>query len=92
MKKFFDNWIFNPTRRYSLFTGISFGFAFLIPVFGWNPLLLLWIVNGCLCCKEAESNPLKVLHAILVIVFGLLFAFNLCLNLYALMQYLGYFT
>ena len=45
LQLFLRKWILNPDRRYVLFIGISFGLAFLIPILGWNPLLLLWIVN-----------------------------------------------
>ena len=70
---------------------ISFGLAFLIPILGWNPLLLLWIVNGCLSYKEAKSNSIKIFNAVLVLLFGVLFIINLFLGFLALMQYFGYF-
>lgn len=91
LKKFLYKWIFNSNRRHILSTGISFGLAFLIPILGWNPLLLLWIVNGCFCYKEAKSNKIKCFYFTLVILFGILVTFNLCLNFFALMQYFGYF-
>lgn len=76
---FFRKWVLNPDCRYILFMGISFGLAFLIPILGWNPLLLLWIVNGCLGYKEARFNSIKIFNAVLVLLFGLLFANNLLL-------------
>lgn len=92
LQKFFHKWILVPNRRYILFTGISFVLAFLIPILGWNPLLLLWIINGCLCYKEAKSSKNKFFYIILVILFGVLFTFNLCLRFSVLMQYFGVFT
>lgn len=92
MQKFFYKWILNSNRRYILVTGISFGLAFLIPIVGWNPLLLLWIVNGYFCYKEERVNKMRFFYTILMILFGIVFIFNLCLHFWALMQYFGYFT
>ena len=92
LQKFIQKWILNSNRRYILFTGISMGLVFLIPRVGWNPLLLLWIVNGCFCYKESKSNKIRFFYSVLVILLGILFTFNLCLHLFALMQYFGYFT
>ena len=72
LQLFLRKWILNPDRRYVLFIGISFGLAFLIPILGWNPLLLLWIVNGCLSYKEAKSNSIKIFNAVLVLLFGVI--------------------
>lgn len=91
-QKFFHKWIANANRRYMLFTGISVGLAFLIPLLGWNPLLLLWIVNWCFCYKETTSGILRLFYAILAVLFGILFVCNLCLHVFALLQYFGYFT
>jgi len=91
LQLFLRKWILNPDRRYVLFIGISFGLAFLIPILGWNPLLLLWIVNGFLSYKEAKSNSIKIFNAVLVLLFGVLFIINLFLGFLALMQYFGYF-
>ena len=91
LQLFLRKWILNPDRRYVLFIGISFGLAFLIPILGWNPLLLLWIVNGCLSYKEAKSNSIKIFNAVLVLLFGVLFIINLFLGFLALRQYFGYF-
>ena len=82
LQLFLRKWILNPDRRYVLFIGISFGLAFLIPILGWNPLLLLWIVNGCLSYKEAKSNSIKIFNAVLVLLFGVLFIINLFLGFF----------
>ena len=79
LQLFLRKWILNPDCWYILFMGISFGLAFLIPILGWNPLLLLWIVNGCLGYKEAKCNSIRILNVALVVLFGVLFTSNLFL-------------
>ena len=76
MREFFEKWIRVSDRRYQLFTLVSFGLAFLIPLVGWDPLLILWIINACLGYRENAHSKIRFVHAAVAAVFLILLLMN----------------
>ncbi len=91
IRNFSQEWILVPSRRYRLFAWISFGFMFLFPLLGWNPLLILWTVNACLSCREACHSKMRYLHVAMALVFLAMILINFSMFFYVLLQYFGYF-
>ena len=67
----------NRTFRYAVTPILYILLAVLIPRAGWNPLLLLWIVNLALLLRGSESRTMKRVYALLIALASLLVAFNL---------------
>lgn len=91
-KSFYNKWILVSDQRYRLFNWLSIGFALLIPLCGWNPLLILWTINAFLCYKETQHSKIRFFYVILGILFLFLTILNLSMGAYALLQYFGFFT
>lgn len=88
IRKFYDEWILVPHRRYRLFNGIS---LILVIFSGFTSIYPLWIFNGCLCYRETNSRKLKVFYAVMIVILSILFAIGLYMHINILLQYFGYF-
>ena len=91
MNKFLEKWIWDRQRRYILFTCISCVFIFLLPILGWIPLLLLWIINCIIVSKETDSNKVRIFCIVLAAVFGVQIVINVCMEIWVLLEYFGFF-
>ncbi len=81
MFKKYANWIFNPNRRYHIFTLLSFGLILLYPFFGWNPILILWIVNAALAYKEHKSSKFRFVHFTIALLLSILVLSNIVMRI-----------
>lgn len=81
-KNFVNKWIKNPHNRYRLFTGLSFILTFFIPLFGWNPLLIVWAINSYYSYKETCNSMVRRFHVLLAFAFTLLIVHNLILRIW----------
>ena len=70
-------WILNPRQRYCIFAFISCGFAFLYPLVGWNPILLLWIVNAFFAYRETRLSKIRFIHVAIALILAILVLINL---------------
>ena len=92
IQAFLNRWILTPNRRYRLVTALSFGFLFLIPLLGWNPILILLSVNACLAYKETKGSEIRFFHGIMIVLCFILIVSNLCARMIAMLQYWGHLT
>lgn len=75
--------LFDPTYRSRVF-GLTAGILlFLIPILGWNPLLLLWAVHLCFSYRETSSRPIRIFYCALVLLLAALILRNLIVGFYA---------
>ena len=74
---FLDNRVF----RYAVTPFLYILLAVMIPRAGWNPLLLLWIVNLAILLRGSGSRAMKRVYAVLVALASLLVVFNLVCRL-----------
>jgi len=76
MKWFFRK-LYDPTFRNCLVSVLSVLLSFLIPVTGWNPILVLWLINLYFGYKENQNNKTKYFYLCALILVGVLIGFNL---------------
>ena len=56
---------------------VSVCLGFLIPVTGWNPILILWLINLFFGYKENRKNKSRYFYLGAMVFVGLLIGFNL---------------
>lgn len=76
MKRFFHK-LLDPTFRNCFVSVLSVCLGFLIPVIGWNPILILWLINLFFGYKENRENKTKYFYLGTMVFVGLLIGFNL---------------
>ena len=76
IKEFYEKWVLSPDRKNRLLTIISLGLGFLIPYLGWNPLLILLIVNAYLSYKEAEDKKIRFLYVLITVIISAMISFS----------------
>ncbi len=63
-----------------LFTLISCVLIFLFPILGWNPLIVLWIINCAIVYKETDSKKVRIFCIVLAAVFAAMIIINVCMK------------
>lgn len=76
MKRFLQTWVLEPGRRYVLISMTSCVLLFLVPLWGWTPLLVLWLAGSCLSYRDAGRSGIRFLHAALAVLFAALALMN----------------
>ncbi len=76
-------WLEDPVKRSGLVSVVSCGLAFLIPVTGWNPLLLLWTANFCFAYKENLHRTVRFFYGAAALLLLAMAAFNLTMRFFA---------
>lgn len=67
IKRFFVEKKKDPVARERLFTLLFAVMVFLLPVWGWNPLLLLWLVKIACIYKETNSRGVHVFYCFMAL-------------------------
>lgn len=81
IKRFFKK-LHDSTFRNCLISVLSVCLGFLIPLTGWNPILVLWLVNLFFGYKENKKNTFKYFYIIAIILLSILIGINLFLKLF----------
>lgn len=82
MKRLFI-YLNNPTFRYKITPALYVLFLFLLPRFGWNPLLILWIINLFISLQERSGHS-RIIFYILISLSSALVIFNFLSRLFLL--------
>lgn len=84
MKKIFSSFFQDSHYRYKVTSALSFLLILLLPVIGWNPLLILWMINLFLSAKVSASKRMRTFYIILSIIPCIFIIFNLLTYLFLL--------
>lgn len=83
-------WVKKMNQKYNLTMWLNIIFAFLIPVLGWNPLLILFIINLIVNYKHTYHMVVKGIYILLICILFILMFANLYMKCNAILQYFGF--
>ena len=77
----FRLWIKDPTARHKVFFLLAIILLLLVPLLGWNPLLLLWGMELIVLFWNSRERSLRIFYALMALVPLGLFLANLVMPL-----------
>lgn len=83
-------WVKEMNQKYNFTMWLNIIFAFLIPVLGWNPLLILFIINLIVNYKPTYHMVVKGIYILLICIIFILMFVNLYMKCNAILQYFGF--
>ena len=74
-------------KRNKVFAWISCVMAFLIPLTGWNPILLLWETDLYFSYRKSTNKKIKIFYAVAIALLAILIFSNALTRFIALVEY-----